>query len=294
MTIERRVVRDAEVQFRAKDGDKGPGITGHAAVFNEQYVLWEGKGYRVLEIVKPGTFTRALKENQDIRCLFNHDPNNLLGRTAAGTLALRQDKVGLQYECDLPDTQMGRDVGTLVQRKDVTGCSFGFTVTKQSSREETKDGVTTYTREIEDVDLFDASPVTYPAYTGTDVKSRSHAMQHELRSAVLSIDGLPAEIREQILAEDHRDDVGECSCKCEACKRCKNRSARKKKNDSGPGSNTQCQCSCDPCQTGDCANCSNADYDGDHDGIEDDADRAAAELDEVDTRLRLAGMKPTS
>lgn len=274
--IERRFVKDAQVQFRAKDGDKGAGITGHAAVFNQEYVLWEGSGYRVIEIVKPGTFTRALKEKQDVRCLFNHDPNNLLGRTTAGTLSLRQDKTGLQYECDLPDTQMGRDVGTLVERKDITGCSFGFTVTRQSSREEKKDGMTTYTREIEDVDLFDASPVTYPAYEGTDVKSRSHAMQHELRSAVLSISDLPEELREKI----EREDLGEC-----------NRSARKKKSDSGPGSNTQCQCSCDRCQSGDCANCSSDDYDGDHDGLEDDSDRAAAELDEVDTRMRLAGMK---
>ncbi len=287
--IERRFVADADVQFRAKGETKGASIEGHASVFNQEYVLWEGNGYRVIEIVKPGAFSRALKEKQDVRCLFNHDPNNLLGRTAAGTLSLRQDKIGLQYECELPDTQMGRDVGTLVQRKDITGCSFGFSVTKQASREEKKDGVTTYTREIEDVDLFDASPVTYPAYEGTDVKSRTHALQHELRSIVLAIEDLPAEVRAKI----EREEMGECNCRCEACKRCKNRSSR----DSGPGSNTKCTCSCDRCQVGACDECTDPNYDGDHDGIdgdEPDADDRAAALDDVDTRLRQAGMKPAA
>ena len=410
---ERRIVKDTQVRFRAKGaGDKGSHIEGHAAVFYQQYVLWDGGNYRVVEIVKPGTFTRALKEKQDVRCLFNHEPDNLLGRTSAGTLALDQDTVGLSYDCELPDTQMGRDVGTLVERKDITGCSFGFTVTKQTTREKKKDGITIYTREIEDVDLFDASPVTFPAYDGTDVKARSRESQHELRSAALSLAGLPAEVRARIEREDGAEEQ-ECRCACRACmsaecdecdmnmarcgdqRRCahmarslsrgdtptkrvdsedlisgcfiyvgdaekpetwslpwkfkseekikshlrnalarfdqtqkipadKKPAAWKKlvrlckkygitvsdeeaksvglsaeqrkdlRGDSGPGSNTQCQCSCNECQTGDCENCSNPDYDGDHDGIEEpDGDRAAA-LDEIDARLRLAGMKPVA
>jgi hypothetical protein len=224
-------------------------------------------------MVKPGAFTRALKERQDVRCLFNHEPDNLLGRTAAGTLALEQDKVGLAYTCELPDTQMGRDVGTLVQRGDISGCSFGFSVTKQTTREEKKDGVTLYTREIEEVDLFDASPVTYPAYEGTDVKARSHELQHELRSVLLLIAELPKELRDRIAREDVDGST-----------------ARKQK-DSGPGSNTKCQCTCSQCQVGNCEECTNPDYEGEHDLPEEpDAGRSAA-LDEVDARLRLAGMR---
>src|SRR5438270_8135031 len=98
--IERRFIKGG--QIRAKAGDK-PGIEGYAAVFNEQF----DSGW-FIETIKPGAFTRALKEKQDVRCLFNHDPNNLLGRTKSGTLSLKQDDSGLSYECDLnPDTRMG-------------------------------------------------------------------------------------------------------------------------------------------------------------------------------------------
>lgn len=285
--IERRFVKDAEVRFRARsDSEKGSHIEGHAAVFNQEYVLWDGGSVRVVETIKPGAFTRALKEKQDVRCLFNHEPDNLLGRTAAGTLALSQDKAGLFYSCELPETQMARDVATLVQRGDISGCSFGFTVTKQTTREEKKDKITLYTREIEDVDLFDASPVTYPAYEGTDVTARSRALQRELRSVVLAISDLPEEIRAKIQGED----MGECDCSCEACKACENRSARKQK-DSGPGSNTKCQCTCSQCQVGNCEECSNPDYEGEHDLPEEPDSGRSAALDEIDARLRLAGLR---
>src|SRR5438034_9249362 len=56
-------------------------IAGYAAVFNEQY-----DSDFFIETIKPGAFSRALREAQDIRCLYNHNANSLLGRTKAGTL----------------------------------------------------------------------------------------------------------------------------------------------------------------------------------------------------------------
>jgi HK97 family phage prohead protease len=183
--IERRLVRSSEVRT-TREGH----IDGHAAVFNQEYVLWDGDTHRVVETVKPGAFSRALREQHDVRALLNHDPNHLLGRTASGTLALKEDSVGLHFDVEPPDTLVGRDVYTLVKRGDITGCSFAFTVTKESVKESKESGKIVRRRAIEDVDLFDVGPVTFPAYTGTDVNARTM----ELRSMMFP-HGVPACLR---------------------------------------------------------------------------------------------------
>lgn len=179
MIREFRIIHGATM--RAKD-DK-PGIEGYAARFDEQY----DNGWFV-ETIKPGAFTRAIKEKQDVRALMNHDANLVLGRTKSGTLNLREDKNGLHFDCDMPDTQTGRDLRELIKRGDIDGCSFGFRVMKQSWREEkSKDGKMVQYREIEDVDLFDVGPVTFPAYPQTSVDARS-----------LWPEGIPADVTEHV------------------------------------------------------------------------------------------------
>jgi HK97 family phage prohead protease len=121
----------------------------------------------------PGAFDRALKEKQDVRALFNHDDNQVLGRSKSGTLRMSVDSKGLKYEIDPPDTQLGRDLVTSIRRGDIDGSSFAFIVRGQKWNETTKDGVTTYLREITDCDLMDVSPVTYPAYEQTSVAVRT-------------------------------------------------------------------------------------------------------------------------
>jgi HK97 family phage prohead protease len=164
MNREFRIIHGTAIRAKA---DK-PGIEGYAAKFNEEY----DNGW-FIETIKPGAFTRAVKEKQDVRGLMNHDANLVLGRTKSGTLSLNQDATGLYFECDLPDTQTARDLYELVKRGDIDGCSFGFQVMKQSWREE-KDagGKMIQYREIEDVDLFDVGPVTFPAYPQTSVDAR--------------------------------------------------------------------------------------------------------------------------
>jgi HK97 family phage prohead protease len=302
--IERRFVKGAQVRATKNET---PGIEGYAAVFDEEYVLWESPSCRVVEIVKPGTFTRALKEKQDVRCLFNHDPNHLLGRTTAGTLRMKQDDKGLSFTNDMPDTQLGRDVRTSVDRGDLDGCSFAFNVTKQTWREETENGKTISTREIEDVDLYDVGPVTYPAYTGTSVGARSE----EMRSRVLSIEGLPAEVRAAI--ERGKKKEAECDCRCVACKRdgkcdncadhmvdcgdeknCRCMDSRSARGSVGGGED--CECTCPECQVGDCENCSEAacdDKNCDHTGEGDnDGDDRNANVEAIDARLLIHGLKP--
>ena len=167
---ERRAVRE-KIELRAED--TGATIAGYAAVFNQETIiggsLW---GFR--EQIAPNAFDEAIK-NDDVRALFNHDPNILLGRTESGTLRLKVDKKGLRYEVDLPDTAQAKDVRTLIQRGDVSGSSFGFVVDEDDWDErEVKKGKLPL-RTIKKASLYDVSPVTYPAYPQTSVSARSKA-----------------------------------------------------------------------------------------------------------------------
>src|SRR5258708_1167531 len=124
--IERRFVKGAEVRAkkRAEGSNDEPSLEGYAAVFGEDYVLYESKYMKVIERVKEGAFTRALDEKQDVRCCFNHNPDNVLARTTNGTLSLSQDKKGLPFEANLDArTHIAQDVLCFVDRGDVTGCS---------------------------------------------------------------------------------------------------------------------------------------------------------------------------
>lgn len=135
-------------------------MSGHASIYGA--VARIGPHW---ETVDKRAFERPLKENHDVRLLLNHDPNNLLGRTRSGTLELRTDGRGLAVAADLPDTTLGRDVRTLIQRGDLSGFSFGFRVAKDSwSR--APDG--RQLRTIEDLDLLDVSLATFPAYRDSD------------------------------------------------------------------------------------------------------------------------------
>lgn len=154
----------------------GRSISGYAAVFNS--LSEDLGGFR--ERILPGAFDRCLRGSPDVRCLFNHDPNAVLGRTKSETLRLSVDRNGLHFDCDLPDTQVGRDVRESIKRGDIDQCSFGFMVQGQNWLEEKGKVV----RELTDVDLSDVSPVTYPAYPQTSVSARA-----------LWPEGEPAEVR---------------------------------------------------------------------------------------------------
>lgn len=162
--VERRAFKVDGMRVDARAKDEPQMIVGHAAVFDTETDI----GGYFLERVAPGAFKRAIKED-DVRSLFNHDANFVLGRTAAGTLTLREDDTGLWTETVLPDTQFARDLKVSIARGDISQMSFAFRV-KAEKWEERGD---VWVRTIEDVELFDVSPVTFPAYPTTDVGVRS-------------------------------------------------------------------------------------------------------------------------
>lgn len=161
--LERRTLN---VEFRA-DGKAGK-LRGTAAVFNS--LSEDLGGFR--EQIAPGAFASALASS-DVRALYNHDANMVLGRTSAGTLRLMETDKGLEFEVDLPDTSYARDLMACMQRGDINQCSFGFSIGEDGDTWQ-RDAAGMWTRTICNVSrLYDVSPVTYPAYPETECALRS-------------------------------------------------------------------------------------------------------------------------
>lgn len=160
---------------RAGDGEKHPAIVGYGAVFfraddaGTEYQLWEDTFERIM----PGAFDRALRED-DVRSMFNHDPNMILGRTSANTLLLSVDRIGLKYEVE-PDplSPVCQHVLASVRRGDVSGSSFMFIPTRTKWLEVMEGERRVWYREIEEVDLWEVGPVVFPAYAATTAGVRS-------------------------------------------------------------------------------------------------------------------------
>ncbi|MEZ4699248.1 MAG: HK97 family phage prohead protease [Rhodothermales bacterium] len=148
------------VQLRGGRGQKT--ITGYAAVFNERSQDLGG----FMEVIRPGAFRQAILTS-DVRALWNHDQKLVLGRTKAGTLKLAEDDRGLRIELVPPESPIGQNAVEAIGRGDVDQMSFAFSVGKDAWTS-LEDG--RQLREILSIkQLFDVSPVTFPAYAQTDV-----------------------------------------------------------------------------------------------------------------------------
>lgn len=169
--IEKRTFQLVETRVQERAEDQPARVVGHAAVFDQITDLGWFK-----EKVESGAFKRTIKK-ADVRMLFNHDPNVLMGRTKSKTLTLAEDERGLAIENTPPDTQLIRDmVLEPMRRGDLDQMSFAFRVMKDRWEGTLDDPV----RVLEEVELFDVSVVTYPAYPTTDASVRSAAMRQAL------------------------------------------------------------------------------------------------------------------
>ncbi len=114
-------------------------IEGVAIVFNEPTTIYEQSGFTYTEKIDPSAVDNAIARKDDVRCLVNHDPNILLGRSIAGTVEYWKEADGLHFRCKLdPEISLHRDYWRLVQRGDLSQCSFRFSVDDES--EEIIDG----------------------------------------------------------------------------------------------------------------------------------------------------------
>jgi len=179
--IERRTfISDATVEYR--EGDKKPVISGYAAVFNVESRNLGG----FIESIHPNAFDRVLSETPDVIGVFNHDRNNLLGRTGNGTMRLTKDSYGLRYAIDVNEnTSVGKNVVEWVKDRTVIGSSFAFAVRRSNGM----DGDSWSTdhqrgirkREVREISLLeDVGPVVRPAYDSSSVVVSRRAIEMAL------------------------------------------------------------------------------------------------------------------
>lgn len=164
---EKRELLESTIELREGDQD-GRTISGYA-------IKWDMRshtmGYfsRFKEQFKKGAFTDSLSRD-DQRALWSHDTSKVLGRTKNGTLRLYEDDIGLRFELDLPNNTQGNDAYESIKRGDVDGVSFGFRMRKEEWDESDPDNII---RTIKQADLFEISPVGFPAYPDSQVAARS-------------------------------------------------------------------------------------------------------------------------
>ena len=158
------------IEARMQEGQELPvEVRGVAAVINQATDLGFAE-----EIISEGAFNEVLED--DVRVLGNHDPNQVLGRTASGTAKVFLTESGELGYSFTPDYENPTHVSWVrsIMRGDITQSSFAFTVPKGGSewRSSEKYGVNGM-RVIKKIErLYDVSPVTYPAYEGTAVSAR--------------------------------------------------------------------------------------------------------------------------
>lgn len=172
--LEHRTMQMSGMEIREENGKRR--LEGYFAVFDQPYEVYPGW----IETIAPGAFSRALASGQDVKVLWNHNPDIVLGSTGNKTADLREDQRGLFGGTDINEQdQDAKNAYARIDRGDVNGCSFGFEVSRM---EESWDEDGTYrTRILEVSPLYEVSPCTFPAYTQTSITSRAQEQLAEVR-----------------------------------------------------------------------------------------------------------------
>jgi len=167
---------DHELRFTAGecriDDSEAKRIRGNAIVFNTRsaYLGW------FYEIIAPEAVDRTLREAGDVRALVDHDTSKVMGRTKAGTLALKKDRNALSVSIDPPKTTFSSDIQESLSRGDVSGMSFRFSVMPDGDSWDEEDGI--LIRTIHDMQFDEVSIVSFPAYGATSAYVSKRAIEH--------------------------------------------------------------------------------------------------------------------
>lgn len=159
------------VRIERRDESDTLRLSGYAAVFDKPTNI----AGMFDEVIRHGAFRNAIATGQDVALLYNHNPDTVMARTTNGTLKLREDDTGLYFEADLdPRDSDAQRVVAKVERGNVSQGSFAFEATVERWNYDERD---IPLREILDTNLYDVSPVTYPAYADTSVHARGRVVE---------------------------------------------------------------------------------------------------------------------
>lgn len=164
--MEHRIMKMKNAKIREENGKRY--LEGYFSVFGEPYQVWDGW----IETIERGAFARYLASGNDVKVLWNHDSNIVLGSTGNGTASLMEDETGLFGTVEINENDSEAvSAYARVARGDVDGCSFGFDIARQ---EEWWDENDVYHTKITEVDpLYEVSPCTFPAYKATSISARN-------------------------------------------------------------------------------------------------------------------------
>lgn len=161
-----RQTRSVQTEFTTREDGNALSIEGYFAVFDSIYEI----GADMSESIRAGAFTSSLAN--DVRALINHDTTLVLGRTKSGTLQLREDSHGLWGHIDInPNDVDAMNLYERVKRGDVDQCSIGFDI-KSEETDLRDDGSIHWT--LTDIELYEVSCCTFPAYKETNISAREH------------------------------------------------------------------------------------------------------------------------
>ena len=162
--MERRTLKMQDAKVRERDG--GRYLEGYFAVFNREYKVYKDW----VETIAPGAFGTHLSTGEDVKILWNHNNDIVLGSTAAKTATLREDNVGLFGSVLINEQdQDAVNAYARVARGDVDGSSIGFDIVRQEEIWENE----TYRTRLLEIKLYEGSPCTFPAYTDTSINARA-------------------------------------------------------------------------------------------------------------------------
>lgn len=173
INTEQREYRNMRVEARAltnAQGEERKVVRGYASTFNEPYLLYKGRGWKLYEVVDEGAFDET--DMSDVIMQYDH-VGRVFARTRNGTLSVGVDEKGLPIEADLGGTEIGRQLFEEVEGGYTDRMSFGFTVAGEFTEyTEEEDGIEIYTRHITKVGkLYDVSAVSLPANDGTSIEA---------------------------------------------------------------------------------------------------------------------------
>ena len=171
--------RNFKAEFRM-DGDNKRTVEGVACRMEKKYSMgWYD------EVIEAGAFDGVLAIS-DIRCLLNHDPNQLLARTKSKTLEVWTEGNDLKYRFDIPATR--DDIKEMLERGDLAESSFQFVIKNQRWEDVERGGLWSYTRYIEKFEIvLDVAPVTFPANPDTTVAKRSFELSRAAQKPASTI-----------------------------------------------------------------------------------------------------------
>lgn len=165
--MEQRYLPMHEVTVRSDENDN-PVLEGFFVRYDDVYAVAPG----ATESIARGAFTDSIKG--DVRALYNHNSDIVLGRTSAGTLELRDTEEGLwgRIKINPKDTQ-AMDAYQRVARGDISGCSFGFEIPVGGETTTIRDDGTVHWTITKVDPLYEVSPCVFPAYEATSVSARA-------------------------------------------------------------------------------------------------------------------------